>query len=219
MDNIQMAHGNIIHLNGTSSSGKTAIAKALQEIMEDVYIHTGIDHFIERVPNKIHATCNGKDPSTAEGFLWIFPNEDQVVEEVRLGPAAYRLLFGIYHAVAALAATGNNVIVDDVIFDSIVLREAVNTLYQCNPLFVGVHCPLEIAQERERERGDRTQGLVHAHYGLVHSHREYDLEVDTSTLTPMQCANIIKDRLMNGDPPQAMRRLQQTFAAGTSSQS
>lgn len=206
-----MALGKIIHLNGTSSSGKTAIAKALQEVLEDVYLHTGIDHFIERLPNKIHATSNGKDSSTAEGFLWIFPNQDYVVKEVRLGPTGYRLLSGIYHAVAALAATGNNIIVDDVIFDQKVLHEAVNILCPFDPLFVGVRCPPEVAEQRERERGDRTQGLVRAQYDLVHLHDEYDLEVDTSTLTPIECANAIQNRLLTGPPPQAMRILQQKF--------
>ena len=48
-----MKQGNIIFLNGTSSSGKTTIAKALQEIMEGYYIHTGIDHFLDAAPGKI----------------------------------------------------------------------------------------------------------------------------------------------------------------------
>jgi len=65
-----MEQANIIFLNGTSSSGKTAIAKALQEIMDGYYLHTGIDHFLERAPKKIHVFSDGGNPSSAEGFLW-----------------------------------------------------------------------------------------------------------------------------------------------------
>ena len=38
--------GQIIILNGTSSAGKTSIAKALQDALEDTYIETGLDRFI-----------------------------------------------------------------------------------------------------------------------------------------------------------------------------
>jgi len=202
-----MAQGNIIFLNGTSSSGKTSIVKALQEIMDGYYIGTGIDHFLDAAPEKIHASSDGINPSTFEGFLWVFPTGDQQVSELRVGPIAFRLWAGMHGAAAALAITGNDVIIDDVIFDSRVLEEAVNTLHTFNVLFVGVRCPFEIAEQREQARGNRTQGLVKAHYDLVHSHGIYDLEVDTSTLTAMECAIQIKNRLQNGTPPDALQRL------------
>jgi chloramphenicol 3-O phosphotransferase len=203
----KMTQGNIIFLNGTSSSGKTSIAKALQEIMDGYYIHTGIDHFLDAAPDKIHASSDGINPSTAEGFLWVRRNGDNRVCELRVGPAALRLWSGMHAAAAALAAVGNDVIIDDVIFDSRVLEEVVNTLHTFHVLFVGVRCPFEIAEGREQARGDRTQGLVKAHYDLVHAHGLYDLEVDTSVLTAMECANQIKDRLQNGSAPDALRRL------------
>src|SRR5690242_2130340 len=202
-----MMQGNIIFLNGTSSSGKTSIAKALQEIMEGYYIRTGIDHFLDAAPDKIHVSSDGINPSAAEGFLWVRPNGDQRISELRAGPAALRLWAGMHASAAALATTENNVIIDDVIFDSRVLQEAVNMLHTFNVLFVGIRCPFEIAERRERARGDRTQGLVKAHYDLVHAHGIYDLEVDTSILTAMECANEIKIRLHNGPAPDALRRL------------
>ena len=114
----------------------------------------------------------------------------------------------MHGAAAALATTGNDVIIDDVIFDSRVLEEAVTTLHTFNVLFVGVRCSFEIAEQREQARGNRTQGLVKAHYDLVHSHGIYDFEVDTSTLTAMECAIQIKNRLENGIQPDALRKLQ-----------
>ncbi len=203
-----MRQGNVIFLNGTSSSGKTVIAKALQEILDGYYLHTGIDHFLERMPERLHVVSDGKKPTVAEGFLWICPDGSERVSEMRIGPAGLRLLAGMYHAYAALAVAGNDLIIDDVVFDSRVLHEAVNILHTFNVLFVGVRCPFEIAEQREKKRGDRTQGLVKAHYDLVHSHGIYDLEVDTSSFTAMECANQIKHRVINGPAPDAMRRLQ-----------
>ena len=202
-----MTKGNIILLNGTSSSGKTAIAKALQEILEGCYIHTGIDHYLERIPEKFHVISDGKNPSEADGIMWVYPEGGTRLSELRLGPAGMNLVKGMYHAVAALADEANDLILDDVIFDPRALREAVNVLPAFNTLFVGVRCPLEVAKKREQERGDRTLGLVEAHYDIVHSHGIYDLEIDTSVLTPTECASQIKDRLQNGPPPTAIQKL------------
>jgi len=209
-----MDQGNIIFLNGTSSSGKTSIVKALQEIMEGYYIATGIDHFLDAAPDKIHSSSDGINPSTYEGFLWVYLNGDKHVSELRAGPVALRLWAGVHGAAAALATTGNDVIIDDVIFDSRILAEAVNTLHTFNVLFVGVRCPFEIAEQREQARGNRTQGLVKAHYDLVHSHGIYDFLVDTSTLTAMLCAIQIKDRLQNGTPLDALQRLHHKMKDG-----
>ena len=209
-----MKQGNIIFLNGTSSAGKTAIAKALQDVMEGYYIHTGIDHIHERAPARIHVFSDGKNPSTADGFLWVVSEGDKRISEMRLGPAALRLWAGMHGAAAALALAGNDVIIDDVIFDPRVLKEAVDTLHTFNALFVGVRCPLEIAEQRERERSNRNLGLAKAFYDYVHSHGIYDLEVDTSTLTSMECANQIKERLQNGSAPDALKRLRNILKSG-----
>jgi chloramphenicol 3-O phosphotransferase len=206
-----MEQGTIILLNGTSSSGKTAIAKSLQEIMEGYYIHTGIDHFLERLPKKFFVMFKGTNPPPLDGEVWIFPDGGERVSEIREGPAGYKVLKGIYHAVAALAASGNDVIVDDVIFDPILLRAAVNILCDFTVLFVAVRCPLAVAEQRERERGDRVKGLVRAHYDLVHSHNTYDFEVDTSLLSPMECAVQIKNRLLEGPPPSALKHLRDSL--------
>ena len=209
-----MRPGNIIFLNGTSSSGKTVISKALQEILEGYYIHTGLDHYLERIPERMNVLSDGNNPSSADGFLWVVPAGDKRVSEIRIGSIGFRVLKGMYHAVAALATTGNDLILDDVIFDPEVLKEAVSTLHTFNVLFVGVRCPLEIAEYRERERGDRMLGLVKSDYERVHSHGIYDFEVDTSVLSPMECAVQIKDRLLNGPPPDAFRRLQDKMMNG-----
>src|SRR5919199_1570993 len=66
--------GNIVFLNGTSSAGKSSIAQALQEVMEAPYLHTGIDHFLERFPVRFHVKSDGADPATATGFLWVCPD-------------------------------------------------------------------------------------------------------------------------------------------------
>jgi chloramphenicol 3-O phosphotransferase len=51
--------------------------------------------------------------------------------------------------------------------------------------------PLAIAEQRERERGNRIVGTVRGQQALVHTFRKYDVEVDTSIATPRECAEAI----------------------------
>lgn len=206
-----MEQGNIIFLNGISSSGKTVIAKALQEIMDGYYLHTGLDHYAGFVPQKFHVFSNGIEPSSADGALWVIPEGSNELTEIRFGPEGYKILSSSYLAHATLASEGIDLIIDDVIFDKKVLKAAVISFLPFNVLFVGIQCPLDVAIQREKERKDRVQGLAKMQFDLVHSHGIYDLVVDTSQLTPMECANQIKNRLLNGPTPEALRRLKKYF--------
>jgi chloramphenicol 3-O phosphotransferase len=223
-----MAPGTIILLNGTSSSGKTSIAHALQALMDEPFIHTGNDHFHAMFPQRFFVPSDGIHPAEADGFLLVFTGEVRTFEtpegrrgfaggtlaEVRIGPAGLRLHAGMYRAVAALASAGNNVIVDTVIHDPRVLRMAVEELSDTGALFVGVCCPLAVAQARETARGDRARGGATAFSARVHAHGIYDLELDTSLLAPHMCALRIKEALDSGRPRTALPRLAQAIAAG-----
>lgn len=55
----------------------------------------------------------------------------------------------------------------------------------------GVHCPLAIAEQRERDRGDRSVGTVRGQHARVHTFRQYDVDVDTSVAAPQECAEAI----------------------------
>lgn len=182
----------IILLNGTSSAGKTTIAKALQQIMEAPYLHVPVDSFAAMAP--------GPDKLGEPGsLLW------QSVFN--------RLLSGFHHSLAALAAAGSNLIVDHVLVQGVEpqnwLTECLDLLEPFTVYFIGVHCPLEELRRREQARGDRGEGLAEYQLGRVHRHGVYDLEVDTSVLSAEQCALSIKE-LVERDPyPQALVTLRQ----------
>jgi chloramphenicol 3-O phosphotransferase len=200
-----MKKGNIILLNGTSSSGKSTIAQALQKLMAEPYLHTGVDHFLRRLPESHIVYSDGHNPASAAGWLAVF--EDHTLVEVRIGSVGLRVITGMYHAIAAYAAAGNQTIVDDVIYDRRVLKAAVTAFSTSNVLFVGVRCPLEVAESREQARGDRARGGARTFYQDVHAHKVYDLEVDSSLFTPAECALQIKQAIQEGVPRTALRQL------------
>jgi chloramphenicol 3-O phosphotransferase len=100
------------------------------------------------------------------------------------------------------------------------LPDAAGRLAGLPVLFVGVHCPIEVVMARrdagqpgreERYETSRADGSipepVHRWQETVHVPGVYDLEVDTSVLTPAECAEAISTRLHNNPPPPAFRRL------------
>ncbi|MDQ4077018.1 MAG: chloramphenicol phosphotransferase [Chloroflexota bacterium] len=187
-----MHPGTIIILNGTSSAGKTSIVRVLQGILDEPYLDAGIDRFLWMLPKRY-----------LEPPLW----NEILGLAVQAGPLGHQLMSGMHHAIAALSRAGNNVIADHVLVEPQWLQECATLFSDLPAYFVGVRCPIEVVEQRERERRDRTLGQARAQYPLVHAHRIYDLEVDTSLATPEECAQQIKQRLQNGTPPVAFKRL------------
>jgi chloramphenicol 3-O phosphotransferase len=151
-----MTNATVIFLNGTSSSGKSTLAQALQAGLADhVFLHVAEDMFFNMLP--AHAY--------------------QHADFFRYGSQLYS---GFAYSVAALAGSGSRVIVDTVAWSPGSLEAFLHALQTTPTLAVGVHCDLEVLEERERKRGDRSAGLARRQYNLAHQDMLYDVEVDTS---------------------------------------
>jgi chloramphenicol 3-O phosphotransferase len=206
-----MIPGKIILLNGASSAGKTTILNALQEVMDVPYLNAGIDKFLWMLPKRYLDVPLWHDVFT---YAWQDNEEGQNLE-IRAGPLGHQLMSGMHRAIAALAMAGNNVIADHVLIEEKWVQECSNLFTDLPALFVGVHCPLEILEERERARGDRTLGQARAYFHTVHAHTVYDMEVDTSLLSANICAQQIKQRLEDGSPPRAFQLLHRSINGRT----
>ncbi|MDG4862342.1 AAA family ATPase [Streptomyces sp. T-3] len=178
-----MTAGRIIFLNGTSSSGKSSIARELLDILDDgVFFHLAVDTF-----NAMRTQRS-------------LTQED-------LDTALRRTRMGFHRSIAAMAEAGNDVVVDHVLSEPWRLIDCLTVLRPQDVLFVGVRCsPAELAR-REAARGDRPSGLAALQYDLVHQHGDYDLECDTSTASPRECAELIKEFLPHRPTPTAFTRL------------
>jgi chloramphenicol 3-O phosphotransferase len=201
-----MTPGRIILLNGSSSSGKSSVARELQEVLAEPYLHVGIDTFIAMLPERYF----GERPPADEGFLLV---KNEIGTAIHTGPAGQRLLRGMAQACAALAAMGDNLIVDHVLLESDVLKDLVTALNRFEALVVGIRCPLAVAVQREQVRGDRTAGMARAQHDLVHAHAVYDMEIDTATCSAREAALQIKRFLDRGQRPTAIRQLESADAA------
>jgi chloramphenicol 3-O phosphotransferase len=171
----------IIFLNGVSSSGKTTIARLLQQALPAPYLHVQLDSFEQMLPDRY-------DEGGAFEWTALFP----------------LLLSGFHRSIAELAGAGSNLIVDHVA----VYREGwPSTLIECAYLLapfqaylVGVHCPLDELLRREQARGNREAGTAARQFERVHHYGDYDIEVDTSVSGPEACAGAILAHLSAHEP-------------------
>ncbi len=172
----------IIYLNGPSSSGKTTIAKTLQESFSEPYLHLGIDKIIGFMPWKINNWEGGVAPL---GFSWE-PAKDPTghpIYQIKAGPYAKKITRTLKDIAHLLAAHGYNLIIDDVAFGAIEVEEWKSALKNYDVLYVGITTPLEVLEQREQSRGDRFLGSARGQYFKVHENVAYDLEIDTYSHT------------------------------------
>jgi chloramphenicol 3-O phosphotransferase len=183
----EMPSGKVIFLNGTTSSGKSSLAQALQRILAAPYLHANADA-IKEMSLQIPPAEQG-EPFTRSGFM----------------PILYAAIPSCF---ASLASFGNNLIIEDVT-RPLQLRNYVEAFIDCDVQFIGVHCSLEKLERREQERGDRRIGRAkeQLQQGLVHALGIYDLEVDTTRESIEACALSIKRHLELGIRPTAFKRL------------
>ncbi|MER6916640.1 AAA family ATPase [Streptomyces sp. NPDC000594] len=178
--------GTVVLLNGASSSGKSSVARALTDILDDTWFQLPVDAF--------HAMRRGGP-----------------IAEEDLPAEIDRTVKGFHRAVAGMAAAGNNLVVDHPLSRRWRLLDLLDLLVPEDTVLVAVRCPLPELERRERERGDRPAGLAALQYGHVHSHGTHDLEVDTSRHSPQECALRVRELLTDRPRPTAFETLRRTL--------
>ena len=196
--------GQIIILNGVPRSGKSSIVAVIQDTFDGPWMNLGVDTF------KVHVAPQRYGPGTG-----LRPGgERQDIEP--LVPLFYAAM---YESIAAHSRLGLKVVVDVGHHDAYavprgILAESARRLGGLPVLLVGVRCPIEVIMERRRDTGwgdessaDMPEPGVVRWQREVHKPGFYDLEVDTSLLSPEECAQVIRRRLEDGPAPSAFQRL------------
>jgi chloramphenicol 3-O phosphotransferase len=186
-----LTSGLIIFLNGTSSSGKSSIARALLATLDEPAFHMPVDAF-----HAMRGAGRDHTPDDLPGIL-------------------RRTWMGFHRAVAGMAAAGNTVVVDHLFSEPWRLHDCLGLFTPADVVLVGVHCPLPELERRERERGDRPVGLAARQIVPVHTHGLYDMECDTGRATPQECAEQIASFLPRRPTPTAFEQLKLKVDAGT----
>lgn len=210
-----MQAGRIILLNGSSSAGKTTLARSLQALRREPWFHLALDQFRDGMP-PAYRGLNSPPGTPGEAGLNVVPvdRDGERVTEVRFGAVGRRMLAGMHRAIAAFAAAGNDTIVDDLMIDPGTLDDYLDALAGHEVLFVGVRASMEVVNSREAQRPGRFPGTATSHFDAVHAHGIYDLEVDTAHASPRDCARLISRRLDDPAVPDAFTRLRRARGRG-----
>ena len=178
--NARELEAQVIVLNGGSSSGKTSIARALQESLPGTWLTFGVDTFIEALP--------GRGDSLKSGISYGPDGTVVVTEQYK------RLERAWYSALHTLAHSGANIILDEVLLSGGEGQRRLQSAFDGVPmLWVGVRCDLEVAAARECSRGDRVPGMARLQASRVHDGVVYDIEIDTTARYPEACAQLLAD--------------------------
>ena len=164
-----MKKGRILFLNGVTSSGKTSVAEALQA-RRDVFFYVVANDLFEEMVGEIYLRED----------YWRYLGE---------------VIMMMYHTAKLFSDMGKNVIIDSILVE----REGVAPHYERmkeilgnNPLdIVEVYCPLDICRQRNIDRGGRYESQSDEQAELMAKDIRYSMRVDTSLLSPEECADKI----------------------------
>jgi chloramphenicol 3-O phosphotransferase len=180
----------IIVLNGTSSSGKSVIARAIQERAETTFLNFSTDDILSTLP-----------PRLQQGMMKGEP----------IGKESYGALVRSYYGcVKQLADDGHSLVIDNAITSLHTARLLVEAVRGHDVVLVGVDCAVEIAAAREAARGDRAPGLAASQAESIHKWLAYDVRVDSGKFSPDSNADAILGAL--SAPHDGLERMRQLLA-------
>jgi chloramphenicol 3-O phosphotransferase len=178
--------GRILLLNGASSSGKSTVARSLQEGLDAPFLHLSSDQLVSAglLPQR-------RDPNGP--FAWW--------EEMRP-----RFFAGFHRCIPAFASAGNDLLVEYIIEFAAWRQELASLLGGLDVFLVDIHCNVDEIDRRERRRGDRRigEGRSHVEQDRIHDLDSYDYQVDTTSGVSPHLVHTIIDAWQNRGPIRAL---------------
>jgi chloramphenicol 3-O phosphotransferase len=169
---------------GVGSTGKTTLANALVKILDEDYIIDGFDYAVENLDKKYWPDGELKH----EGFEFA---DGPMGPYFQIGPKGAELLEQMIVGIIQKVREGNNIIIDYVPSDEDIARLK-KELPGAEFVSIGLRPPIEWVTQKELERGDRQVGLAKQAYEHFYSGKCFDMEFDTSRLSPQSIAYRIK---------------------------
>lgn len=162
----------LIVLYGTSSAGKTTLAKAIQQLWPRPLLHIEADRFV---------------PTIAEERL------NECGDDFR---AHFALT--IHKAIATFGRSGIDTIVDGSMPGETGLRDrCISILRDAAPTrLVAVRCSVDVLRTREASRPDRVQGWAEEQDRTLYDGVEFDFTIDTSSKPAAECARDVLGALL-----------------------
>jgi len=175
----------VIVLNGGSSSGKSSIARCLQELLDEPWVRSGVDELLAALAPSL---VGGTAPRPGRAPVIRFDADGAVLVDAAWRPVESAW----YRGVASMARAGLGVIVEEVLLaGGEGQRRLASALDGIAVVWIGVRCDPDVAAAREAARPERIAGMAASQAARVHEGVDYDLVVDTTKASVEQCARMV----------------------------
>ena len=172
--------GKILYLHGTSSSGKTTLAKSLQNSLAEMYLHWSGDDFYGCLPERA------------------IKNPADYMDQFHIRVRAF------HNAMFAISNAGLNVIVDS-IYIKFVDSEEIEDFAKNEVYLIGLTSSLPELKRREIARCDRKIGIAETQLSYFCENLNFDLFINTADLDIQASTELIISKISNGANPVAFR--------------
>jgi len=198
----------VIFLNGCAATGKTALAKEIQNLSKEKFLYVGIDSLFGAIPKKLV----GFGKQAEEGFRYVVDPKTGALTEMKVSSYAIQVFSCLPKVVKLLADNGLNVIFDECNFvkksDTEFLIDDYKTLFSSHQFYIiGVKVKdLKTLEQREKKskkesRKDRVLGMAKIFYQSEKGFNyPYDLIVDNTAKSPSDNAKKILKFLKENEP-------------------
>lgn len=210
--------GQIVLVSGTSGAGKTTTCATFARRARDCFLQFGMDLTVGTLLPGQYTMFGAKKE---EGY-----------QPTRYGPVCMQALSAMHAMIAAAARTGQNMIVDHLMFlDPPVLQDCIWRMADVPVLFVNLRAPYDVLEKRITGRkielppqmveavggpdgvkllGEQLAAAVPWFYEHAYANDIYDLEIDSGALCPEEICERIEARLAEG-PGTAFARLREIY--------
>jgi chloramphenicol 3-O-phosphotransferase len=201
--------GQIVLVNGTSGSGKTTTCATFARRAAAPYLMFGMDLLVGTL--------------LPARYTMFGAMKEQGYQPTAYGPVCMQALSAMHAMIAAAARTGQNVIVDHLMFlDPPVLQDAIWRMHDVPVLFVNLRPSREVLEQRVKGRtitvipepiqeamaaagpeiiaalGTQLAAATPWFYEHAYANDVYDLELDSSAMSPDAVCESIEARLAQG---------------------
>ena len=162
----------IIILDGPSGTGKSSIARALQEArLPEVWLSFSMDTILYTLPPTVLDQINRLNDWSGLDFSTVSA--------------------GALASLRALADAGNRIVFDTTLVSPEAATQLLDALQGLPIASVAIRCGWEELERRTLQRGDRTIEEVRSGFAASPKHLRYDLDLDTTALSAEAAAREI----------------------------
>jgi chloramphenicol 3-O-phosphotransferase len=213
------AQGQIVVINGTSGAGKTTTCAAFARHAEEPYLMFGMDLLAGTL--------------LPARYTMFGSMKEQGYQPTAYGPVCMKALAAMHEMIAAAARVGQGIVVDHLTFvDPPVLQDMIWRMADVPVLFVNLKPSRDVLERRVKERelpiipppiqeamaaagpeivaafAEQLSAVGPWFYEHAYANEIYDLELDSSAMSPEEVCERIQARLREG-PGTAFARLRE----------